>query len=107
MKIFAEHSEKHEQKEYSFILFIISGGDNSIRASENLKRLCESWLQGHYNIKVVDVIQDFQTALDYNILLTPSVIVEEPKPRITLHGDLSDEQKFIDALNLAKRRKNE
>lgn len=92
---------------YSFILFVISNGDNSARAQENLERLCKKWLPGRHNIKVVDVLEDFQTALDYNILLTPSVVVTKPEPRKVIHGDLSDPHKFIEALNLNEEKKDD
>ncbi|MEX0719777.1 MAG: circadian clock KaiB family protein [Balneolaceae bacterium] len=89
-----------EGMNYSFTLFVIQEGENSERAIENLKRLCEKWLPGRYKINIVDVLEDFQTALDYNILLTPSVVITDPKPQITIHGDLSDSRKFVAALNL-------
>lgn len=85
---------------YSFILFIVKNGNNSERAQNNLNHLCEEWLPEDYTITVVDVVEDFQTALDHNILLTPAVIITEPEPEVVLYGDLSDSSKFIDALNL-------
>lgn len=91
---------------YSFILFIVENGKNSERAIENLKSLCEKWLPDSHTITIVDVVEDFQTALDHDILLTPSVIVTEPEPRVVLHGDLSDSSKFVDALNLDEGEKD-
>lgn len=101
MNKFAEQDgKKREQMHYSFILFIVKDGENSERARNNLERLCEKWLPGRHKIKIVDVLEDFQTALDYNILLTPSVVITDPKPEVTIHGDLSDASKFFDILNL-------
>ncbi len=84
---------------YTIILFVVSDGPNSVRARENLERLCEERLPGRHRIQIVDVVTDFQTALEHNILLTPSVVITDPPPRITVHGDLSDSRKFIEALN--------
>ena len=96
-----EQQEKEpEGMHYSFTLFVISGGDNSERARDNLEHFCKKWLPGRHEIDVVDVLEDFQTALDYNILLTPSVVVTDPKPKVTIHGDLSDTRKFLDILNV-------
>ena len=89
--------------QYSFILFIISNGKHSMQARENLEQLCEKHLPGRYEIEVVDVVKDFQTALDYNILVTPSVVITEPNPRTIIHGDLSDPENFIKALNLSEK----
>lgn len=91
---------KNGEIHYSFILFIIRNGDNSERARKNIRRLCQKWLPDCHAITEVDVVEDFQTALDHNILLTPSVVITEPKPRVVIHGDLSDPNKFFDALNL-------
>lgn len=99
--------EKPEQEYYSFILFVISNGTNSERARENLERLCKEWMPGHHEIKVVDVVEQFDIALDYNILLTPAVVVKKPEPQITIHGDLSNASKFVDALNLDKGREDD
>ena len=101
-----QQDKKIQGMHYSFILFVVENGDNSGRALENLKRLCQKWLPDQYSITVVDVVEDFQTALDYNVLVTPSVIVKEPEPRVLIHGDLSDPRKFIDALNLDKSEEN-
>lgn len=91
-----------ETQAYTMILFVVSDGSNSRRARENLERLCEQYLPGRHRIEIVDVTKDFQAALDHNVLLTPSVVVTAPRPRITVHGDLSDPRKFINALNLDK-----
>ncbi len=89
-----------DHENYTFVLFVIEEGTNSEQARKNLESLCEEWLPGRHEIEVVDVVDDFQVALDYNILLTPAVVIVEPEPRTTIHGDLSDTQKFVDALNL-------
>lgn len=95
-----QKGNKSEQEHYSLILFVIDDGDNSRRARKNLKRLCEKWVPDQHDVKIVDVLEDFQTALDHNILLTPSVVVISPAPRKVIHGDLSDGRKFAEALNL-------
>lgn len=107
MKPQALHREERpDQEYYSFVLFVIDNGANSERARENLERLCNEWMPRRHEIKVVDVVEQFEIALDYNILLTPAVVVKKPEPMITIHGDLSDASKFVDALNLDKRNKD-
>ncbi|MEX0928625.1 MAG: circadian clock KaiB family protein [Balneolales bacterium] len=94
-----QKAEKPEQLHYSLILFVVNEGTNSRRARNNLERLCEQWLPRRHTIRVVDVLKDYQTALDHNILLTPSVVIMSPEPRKIIHGDLSDESKFTELLN--------
>ena len=102
-----QKANKPEQLQYSLILFVISDGANSIRAKENLEQLCEKMLPQPYEIRVVDVVTDFQTALDYNILVTPSVVVTSPSPQKIIHGDLSDARKFAEAMNLSNEDNND
>ncbi len=93
-------AEQSNDVTYNFILFIVEGGYNSERAVINLQELCNQWLPNRHTIKVVDVVKEFQTALEYNILLTPSVVVTDPKPQTVIYGDLSDSDKFLEVLNL-------
>ena len=97
-----KRSKDWKTQAYTMILFVVSDGSNSRRALENLNRLCGQYLPGRHRIEIVDVMKDFQAALDHNILLTPSVVITDPSPRITIHGDLSDPQRFINALGLDK-----
>lgn len=97
-----QQAQKPEPEHYSFILFVITDGANSAQARENLERLCAKWLPERHTITVVDVHNDFQTALDYNIMVTPSVVITSTKPKITIHGDLSDTNKILNALDLQK-----
>lgn len=103
MKSTAENSvDNADMKNYSFLLFVVRGGSNSARAHRNLKQLCEKYLPGRHTIKTVDVMEDFQTALQHNILLTPTILVKEPKPEVIIYGDLSDPQNFVNALNITE-----
>ncbi len=99
MKSVAEKSQNNsEVTHYSFLLFVIKEGENSKNALKNLEHLCRKWLPGRHTIEVVDVVEDFQTALDHNILVTPSLVITDPKPQITIHGDLSDPDKLLNQI---------
>lgn len=103
MESISEKSQNNsEVTHYSFLLFVIKDGENSINALENLEHLCRKWLSGRHTVEVVDIVEDFQTALDHNILVTPSVVITDPKPSITIHGDLSDPDKFLKQINIQK-----
>lgn len=87
---------------YQFILFIVKGGKNSERAVDNLQALCNQWLPNRHNIKVIDVVKEFETALEYNIVLTPSVVLIDPEPQTIIYGDLSDSERFLNVLNIKR-----
>ena len=92
----------HEAREVRcrMVLFIADDEPNSRRARENIQRACGDKLGAGYDLQVVDVFDHFQMALDHNILVTPTLVVLEPTPRVTLLGDLSDNAKLRTALRL-------
>ena len=81
-------------------LFIAGNGANSRQALANLRRLCQEHLDGRSAIEVVDVLKDYQAAVRENILVTPTLILIAPRPRVTILGNLSDSQKVLAALRL-------
>jgi len=88
---------------YAFRLFVAGGEPNSQQAVENLTRLCETHLKGRYEIEVVDVLEDFRTALENNVLVTPALNLVAPPPPVTLLGNLSDTPKVLDSLRLPRK----
>jgi circadian clock protein KaiB len=96
-----EASRPKPQRFYRLILFVANAETNSSQARENLARLCEERLQGRYELRVVDVLEDYQTALEYNVLVTPCLVMVEPRPRVAIAGVLRDRDKVYAALRLA------
>ncbi len=86
------------------LLFIAGGEPHSRRAQENLNRLCTSELAGNYELTVVDVLQDFRAATKHSVMVTPTLIVTEPKPGVTILGDLQDTPRLRAALRLDGRK---
>jgi circadian clock protein KaiB len=84
--------QKHAPRNanYHFRLFVAGDEPNSKLARENLTKLCRQHLKGDYELEVVDVLEDFQAALENNVLITPTLVV----------GTLSDTEKVLAALGL-------
>ena len=68
----------------------------------NLARICRDSLDGRCEMQVVDVMEDFETALEYNILLTPALLVVEPPPQIVIVGDLGEREDVLAALQVGR-----
>ena len=51
--------------------------------------------QGRCTIETVDVIEDFQAAINDNILVTPTLILVAPLPMVMVLGNLSDLPRFL------------
>ncbi|HOV85678.1 MAG TPA: circadian clock KaiB family protein [Syntrophobacteraceae bacterium] len=89
---------------YRFRLFVAGNEVNSQRAKETLFHLAGTYLADRHEIVVVDVMQDYQAALDSRIVVVPTLLVESPFERVIV-GSLSDEKAVLDALGLAPERR--
>jgi circadian clock protein KaiB len=85
---------------YVFRLFVAGSESNSTQASGNLARLCEEHLKGRYQIETVDVLKDAAAAHKNSVLVTPTLILIKPHPKVTVLGNLSDTRQVFGALRL-------
>jgi circadian clock protein KaiB len=81
-------------------LFVTGETPRSQRARVNLVRLCESRLAGRYELRVTDVLRAPDAAEAARVLATPTVLRLHPGPARRVIGDLSDERRVLDGLEL-------
>jgi len=95
-------SEPQEDRRATVRMTLFVAGDeaNSRRAKENLIRLCEEEIEEGYELDVIDVLEDFKAALENHVMVTPTLIVTEPPPGVTILGDLRDTRRLRAALGL-------
>ena len=86
---------------YILRLFMADNEPNSKQARENLERLQKTHLKMPHEKEIIDVLEDFQAALENNVLVTPCLILASPLPKVTVFGNLSDTEKVLSALRLA------
>jgi circadian clock protein KaiB len=86
--------------DYQMMLFVAGDEHNSMIARKNLQDLCEREIQGRFSLKIVDVLEDFDLAIEFGILVTPTLLVNKPKPPVTIIGNLSDLRKIRAALRI-------
>lgn len=85
---------------YALRLYITGQTPRSLRAIENLRRICEEELGGDYELKIIDVLEQPQMANEDKILATPTLIRLLPPPTRRIIGDLSDTQAVLLGLGL-------
>ena len=85
---------------YALKLYITGHTPRSLRAIENLRRICEQELKGDYEMKVIDVLEQPQLANEDRILATPTLVKSLPPPSRRIIGDLSDTQTVLLGLDL-------
>jgi circadian clock protein KaiB len=87
---------------YLFRLFVAGHEPNSTQARGNLARLCDEHLKGRHKIEIIDVMRDAAAAHANGVLVTPTLILIEPRPRVTLLGSLTDNGQVLAALRLSR-----
>ncbi len=85
---------------YVIKLYITGQTPRSLRAIDNLRRICDTELDDQYELVVIDVLERPQLAEDEKILATPTVVKELPPPIRRIIGDLSDTERVLLGLDL-------
>jgi circadian clock protein KaiB len=86
-------------KEYRFRLFIAGNEPNSCLAEQNLRALCFAYLPDCHHIEIIDVLQDFEAALQAMIMVAPALVVMTPR-LVTMYGALTDTASILAALGI-------
>jgi circadian clock protein KaiB len=81
-------------------LFITGRTPQSQRAINNLRAICETDIQGAYEVEVIDVLEHPALAEHDKILATPTLVKRLPEPIRKIIGDLSDREKVLLGLNV-------
>ncbi len=85
---------------YILKLFVTGILANSARAVINIKTICEEYLEGRYELEIIDIYQQPDLALAEDIIAIPLLIKKSPLPETRLIGDLSDTEKVLEGLHL-------
>jgi len=81
-------------------LYVAGQTPKSVTALQNLKRLCESHLAGHYRIEIVDLLKNPQLAKSDQILAIPTLVRKLPEPMRKIIGDLSQTERVLVGLQV-------
>lgn len=81
-------------------LYIAGETPKSVAALKNLKRICEEYMPGTYELKVIDLLKQPQLARGDQIVAVPTVVKNLPVPIRKLIGDLSNTERVLVGLDL-------
>jgi circadian clock protein KaiB len=81
-------------------LYVAGQSPNSLHAFDNLKNLCEQHLAGHYDIEVIDLVEQPSRARGDDIVAIPTLVRRLPTPVRKIIGDLSDTKRVLAGLRL-------
>lgn len=85
---------------YTLSLFVTGMTPRSTEAISRIKAICEEFLEGRYELEVIDIYQQPAAAKAEQIVATPTLIKKRPSPLRRLVGDLSDRRRVLLGLNI-------
>jgi circadian clock protein KaiB len=88
--------------EYELKLYIAGQTARSIAALSNLRRICDSHLDGRYSIEVIDLMEKPDLAKADNVLALPTLVRKLPVPIRKIIGDLSNVDRVLLGLEIVK-----
>ncbi len=100
-KLDLKMSESGNDK-YVLRLYITGTTNRSVLALTNLRKICEEYLDGRYELEVIDLYQVPRLAKDEQIIAAPTLIKKLPLPFRRIIGDMSDIEKVLLGLDLKK-----
>ena len=69
-------------------------------AEDNLRKICDEYLEGRYTIEVVDLLEQPTLAHGDQILAVPTLVRKLPMPVRRIIGDLSNTERVLVGLDL-------
>ena len=90
---------------YVLRLYVAGATDRSQRAVLRARQLCETELKGNVELEVIDVYQQPILARDGQIVATPTLVREFPRPLRRFIGDLSNSASLFVGLDVSTKGK--
>jgi circadian clock protein KaiB len=96
-----EHAARRDER-YVLRLYVTGMTTRSARAIENLRAICDEYLDGRYNLEVIDIYQQPVLARGEQIIAAPTLIKKLPLPMRRIIGDMSNRDHVLLGLDLIR-----
>lgn len=93
-----------ESEKFVLRLYVTGMTSRSSRAISSIQAVCEEYLEGRYDLEVIDIYKQPALARDEQIVATPTLVKKLPLPLRRFVGDLSDHERILFGLDLRWRR---
>ena len=97
--------KESRRPKYVLRLYIAGVSIRSGHAIENIRKICEEYLKGRYELEVIDLYQQPVLAKGEQIIAVPTLIKKFPPPLRKFIGDLNDTGKILVGLDLIPKKR--
>ena len=86
-----------------FVLSLYVSGmtPRSRLAIDNIRKLCEEYLKGRYELEIIDIYQQPALAKEGQIIAAPTLVKKLPLPLRKVIGDMGDAGRIMVVLGIA------
>jgi len=81
-------------------LYVTGASTRSSTAISNLRKLCEEYLPGQYQLRIIDIYQRPHLAREGQIIAAPTLIRSFPLPLRRFIGDMSNKTDLLAGLEI-------
>ncbi len=101
-QLFEKLASEPPDSTYVLRLYVAGNTARSVQAITNIRKVCETSLNGRYKLEVIDIYQQTGLAKGEQIIAVPTLIKYLPLPLKKVVGDLSKTEKVLYGLDLRK-----
>jgi circadian clock protein KaiB len=94
---------KNAELKYVLKLYISGVTPRSAKAVRNVKKICEEYLIGRYELAVIDIFQQPVLAKGEQIIAAPTLLKKLPLPVKRFIGDMTDTDQILLGLDLRRK----
>jgi circadian clock protein KaiB len=87
-------------EQYVLRLYVTGMTARSSRAVNNLRTICDQYLEGRYDLEVIDIYQQPALTRGEQIVAAPTLIKKLPLPMRRIIGDMSNRDGVLLGLDL-------
>ncbi len=90
----------HDNVRYSLCLYVTGTAARSLAAIANIRKICDAYLSGRYDLDVIDISLQPSIAKGEQIIAAPTLIKKLPLPARRFVGDMSHTERILRGLDL-------
>jgi circadian clock protein KaiB len=87
---------------YTMRLYVTGATPKSSQAITNLRKLCDEYIPGQVELKIIDVYQQPKLAREGQIIAAPTLIKSFPPPLRRFIGDMSNTENLLLGLEIRR-----
>jgi circadian clock protein KaiB len=107
VEVFEQGIKEAGEKKYLLRLYVAGATPKSTQATITLKKICEEYLSGRYDLEVIDIYQQPVLAKGEQIIAVPTLIKKLPLPLRRFIGNMADVERILVGLDLKPRQESE